>query len=129
MNAEDFDHSVRVHWLSLFLLFKNALRYCSRVNDSFKQQATKCSSAKNKLYHIEFKDWRANSVDLDEVAHHEPPHQDLHCLHNDEPPHLDLHCLHIQLFSSLVLRVYLVLIDMAYNCFNKFLSQLEKLDM
>ena len=22
----------------------------------------------------------ANSVDLDEVAHHEPPHLDLHCL-------------------------------------------------
>ena len=32
----------------------------------------------------------ANSVDLDEVAHHEPPHQDLHCLQ-------------IQLLSSLVL--------------------------
>ena len=31
----------------------------------------------------------ANSVDLDEVAHYEPPHQDL-C------------CLQIQLFSSLV---------------------------
>ena len=33
----------------------------------------------------------ANSVDLDEVAHHEPPHQDL-C------------CLQIQLFSPLVLK-------------------------
>ena len=32
---------------------------------------------------------RANSVDLDEVAHYEPPHQDLRCLQ-------------IQLFSSLV---------------------------
>ena len=31
----------------------------------------------------------ANSVDLDEVAHDEPPHQDLHCL---------------QLFSSLVVK-------------------------
>ena len=30
-------------------------------------------------------DWRANSVDPDEVAH-------------DEPPHLDLHCLQIQLY-------------------------------
>ena len=30
-----------------------------------------------------------NSVDLDELAHHEPPHQDLRCLQ-------------IQLFSSLV---------------------------
>ena len=33
----------------------------------------------------------ANSVDLDEVAHHEPPHQDL-C------------CLQIQLFSSVVVK-------------------------
>ena len=33
-----------------------------------------------------------NSVDLDEVAHYEPPHQDLGCLQ-------------IQLFSSLVLKV------------------------
>ena len=37
------------------------------------------------------KDWRTNSVDLDEVAHYEPPHQDLSCLQ-------------IQLFSSLVLN-------------------------
>ena len=33
----------------------------------------------------------ANSVDLDEVAHYEPPHQDLRCLQ-------------IQLFSSLVVK-------------------------
>ena len=32
---------------------------------------------------------QANIVDLDEVAHYEPPHQDLHCLQ-------------IQLFLSLV---------------------------
>ena len=38
-----------------------------------------------------FKDYRANSVDLDEVAHYEPPHQDLRCLQ-------------IQLFASLVLK-------------------------
>ena len=31
---------------------------------------------KSKLLHIE----RANSVDLDDVAHYEPPHEDLHCL-------------------------------------------------
>ena len=44
----------------------------------------------SKLYHIENSKTRgANSVDLDEVAHHEPPHQDLRCLQ-------------IQLFSSLV---------------------------
>ena len=35
---------------------------------------------------------RANSVDLDEVAHYEPPHQNLGCLL-------------IQLFSSLVLNI------------------------
>ena len=35
------------------------------------------------------------SVDLDEVAHYEPPHQDLHCLQ-------------IQLFSSLVLKELIV---------------------
>ena len=34
-------------------------------------------------------DYSANSVDLDEVAPNEPPHQDLHCLQ-------------IQLFASLV---------------------------
>ena len=33
----------------------------------------------------------ANSVDLDEVAHYEPPHEDLRCLQ-------------IQLFSSVVLK-------------------------
>ena len=33
----------------------------------------------------------ANSVDLDEVAHY-------------EPPHLDLRCLEIQLFASLVVK-------------------------
>ena len=32
-----------------------------------------------------------NSVDLDEVDH-------------DEPPHQDLHCLQIHIFSSLVLK-------------------------
>ena len=37
------------------------------------------------------KNRRQNSIDLDEVAHYEPPHQDL-C------------CLQIQLFSSLVLK-------------------------
>ena len=39
----------------------------------------------------EFTDKRANSVDLDEVAHNEPSHQDLHCLQ-------------IQVLSSLVLK-------------------------
>ena len=37
-------------------------------------------NVKFKLYHIENSKTRANSVDLDEVAHYEPPHQDLRCL-------------------------------------------------
>ena len=41
------------------------------------------------MSYSEFEDKRAKSVDLDEVVH-------------DEPPHQDLRCLHIQLFSSLV---------------------------
>ena len=41
------------------------------------------------MSYLEFKDWRANSADLDEVAHYEPPNQDI-C------------CFQIQLFSSLV---------------------------
>ena len=41
----------------------------------------------------EFEDYRANSVDLDEVAH-------------DELPHQDLRCLQIQLFSSLIVKEY-----------------------
>ena len=45
-------------------------------------------NVKSKLYYIE----NSNSVDLDEVAHYEPPHQDLHCLQ-------------IQLFSSLVVKL------------------------
>ena len=40
----------------------------------------------------DFTDYRANSADLDEVAH-------------DEPSHQDLCCLQIQLFSSLVLKM------------------------
>ena len=43
------------------------------------------------ITYLEFKDSGANSVDLVEVAHYEPPHQDLRCLQ-------------IHLFSSLVLK-------------------------
>ena len=39
---------------------------------------------------------RTNCVDLDEVAHYEPPHQDLRCLQ-------------IQLFSSLVLKELIII--------------------
>ena len=44
-------------------------------------------NVKSKLYHIE----NPNSIDLNEVAHYEPPHQDLGCLQ-------------IQLFLSLELK-------------------------
>ena len=43
------------------------------------------------MSYLEFKDKRANSVDPDEVAH-------------DEPPQQELPCLQIQLFSSLVFK-------------------------
>ena len=60
---------------------------------------TKFSSAnlkknvKSKLYHTENSKTRGQtkSVDLDEVAQFEPPHQDLRCLQ-------------MQLFSSLVVK-------------------------
>ena len=35
---------------------------------------------KSKLYHIENSKTRKQTVDLDEVAHYEPPHLDLCCL-------------------------------------------------
>ena len=53
-----------------------------------------CNFSKNvesKLYYIENSKTGGQTVDLDEVAHYEPPHQDLHCLQ-------------IQLFSSLVVK-------------------------
>ena len=58
--------------------------YLKTVDKSFRLQIFKKNG---KVYHIE----RARSADLNEVAHYEPPHQDLRCLH-------------IQLFSSLVLK-------------------------
>ena len=73
---------------SFVLLIKNSLTLKlpkSTVDDKiFVCKFSK--NVKSKLDHIE----RSNSVDLDEVAH-------------DEPPHQDLRCLQIQLFSSLVL--------------------------
>ena len=72
--------------------------FCGIVNSfTSKKQTTEFSSANfqkvlspNYMYIIlRIHRLEANSVDLDEVAHHEPPHQDL-C------------CLHIQIFSSLV---------------------------
>ena len=57
----------------------------------------------SKPNYIEHSKTRANNVDQDEVAHHEPPHQDLHCLQT-------------QLFSSPAL---LVLIDVAFFLLKK----------
>ena len=48
-------------------------------------------NVKSKLY----QDYRANSLDLDDVAHD---------VAHYEPPHQELQCLQIQLFSSLVLK-------------------------
>ena len=66
---------------------------CSKNVNSLttKKQTTKFSSANfQKMLSPSYIILR-NSVDLDEVAHHEPPHQDL-C------------CLQIQLFASLVVK-------------------------
>ena len=62
---------------------------CSFHINSLSAKTTKLVSAdfqkniKPKLCHMRIQrlegKW-ANSVDLDEVAHHEPPHQDLRCL-------------------------------------------------
>ena len=67
-----------------------------------KRQTTKFSSANLqkvltptyiilRIQRLEGRHMRADSVDLDEMAYYEPPHQDLHCLQ-------------IQLFSSLVVK-------------------------
>ena len=51
-----------------------------------KRQTTKFTSADLKKFIfpsfiiLRIKDQRANSVDLDEMAHYEPPHLDLRCL-------------------------------------------------
>ena len=52
-------------------------------------------NAKSRLYQLRFQRLEANSADPDEVAH-------------DEPPHQDLRCLHIQLFTSLVLKEFIL---------------------
>ena len=44
-----------------------------------------------KVHHIDNSKTRGQTVDLDEVAHYEPPHQDLRCLQ-------------IQLFSPLAVK-------------------------
>ena len=68
-------------------------------------------NVKSKLYHI----GRANTVDLDEVAHHEPPHQDLLCLQ-------------IQLILSLVFKeLKLILKHCSYESKILFLTTRPKL--
>ena len=65
---------------------------------TIKKQTKKISSAnfqKKKIRSnciiLRFQRQRGNSVDLDEVAHYEPPHQDLNCFQ-------------IQFFSSLAVK-------------------------
>ena len=76
--------------------------YLSHVSSEFlnslttEKQTTKFSSANFQIKvqavsYREIKHYRANSVDLDEMAH-------------DEPPHQELRCLQTQLFSSLVVK-------------------------
>ena len=71
---------------------------------NYQKQTTKFSSAnfEKKIKSRLFQDSIANSVGLDEVAHYEPPHQDLPCLQ-------------IQLFSSLALKE---LMNHKQHCFN-----------
>ena len=63
-----------------FLL--KCIHYFNSLNT--KKQATHFSAAKKNSIHAnsysEFRDWRTNSVELNEVSHYEPPHKDLHCL-------------------------------------------------
>ena len=72
--------------LTLYKYQKQTTKFSSA---SFKKKLL--SSSYRDILYWEFKAYRAISVDLDEVAHYEPPHQDLRCLQ-------------IQLFSSLVLK-------------------------
>ena len=80
-----------------------SLAFCCSGSLTTKKQMTKLSSAnfQKKLSPryiiLRIQRLEGNSVDLDEVAHYEPPHQDLQCLQ-------------IQLFSSLVLKQLICLL-------------------
>ena len=65
--------STLVNYFSLMVVLLT-LNYQNAEDKNFNCKFSK--KFKSKLYHME----RANSVDLDEVAHYEPPHQDLCCL-------------------------------------------------
>ena len=105
-------HGYNGHHMTMPFFFADVLVYYKLYVDRFarkilskainslttKKHTTKFSSAnlkkkELKLYLIAKTKTRGQTVtvDLDEVAHYEPPHQDLHCLQ-------------IQLFSSLVLK-------------------------
>ena len=71
-----------------FSNFMNALLTLSLPKADDKIFVCKFSKA---ILYWEFNEQRANSVDLDEVAHYKPPHKDLRCLQ-------------IQLLSSLVVK-------------------------
>ena len=54
-----------------------------KTDDKISSSKLKKIYIKSMLYHIKNSNTREqNSVDLDEVVHHEPPHQDLRCLQN-----------------------------------------------
>ena len=78
----------------------------------FSQSKFKNINKKNKTKKIiqsilnsEFKDKRANRVDIDEMAHYEPPSQDVHCLQ-------------IYLFTSIALKELRIILE-----FNRFYAQ------
>ena len=68
--------------------FLNFLTTIKQVTIFFLQIS---KNIKSKLYHTENSKTRGQTVDPDEVAHYQPPHQDLPCLQ-------------IELFSSPVLK-------------------------
>ena len=75
--------------ISIFTLIK-LFNYQKTVDNSFISKVSK--KVTSKLYHTKTpKTKRAISVELDDVAHYEPHHQDLRCLQ-------------IHLFSSMVLK-------------------------
>ena len=62
--------------------FLKCIHYFNSLNTK-KADGTHFSAAKKNIHansYSKFRDWRTNSVELDEVAHDEPPHKDLHCL-------------------------------------------------
>ena len=70
----DFTSSLLFFSFCFSFPVENCLRWYLQLFNSL--SVTKIAEFINSMKIVEF----ANSVDLDEVAHHEPPHLDLHCL-------------------------------------------------